>query len=280
VPLQPVEASVILLDPRKIISLFVPGNGVLATNSSIQVNATDDHAVSVAGNGYVAAAEVHVAGGCSRKGNHAQIVTYLPDAIHMKSNQVQDPLRNLPHPDKSKMPRRSSCKLKYSAGSHHLQPGVYKGGISCTGKASLTMEPGIYYMDGGGFNFDGQGDLAAEGVMIFNDPHCHSDRIKVNGMGHTKLSPPASGKYRGICLFQRRDADVPVQISGNGYITASGTFYAAGSEVNVHGNGSEDIGSQYICRRLSITGNAHVEVQWKPETAPYVCPSQVRYYPR
>jgi hypothetical protein len=97
-----------------------------------------------------------------------------------------------------------------------LQPGVYQGGIVVTGQATLDMAPGIYYMDGGSFSFTGQGNLNANGVMIVNAPQSNSDVININGLGSINLSPPTSGIYAGISLWQQRSASQTLTISGNG----------------------------------------------------------------
>ena len=78
-----------------------------------------------------------------------------------------------------------------------MSPGVYHGGIAISGQANLTMEPGIYYMDGGGFSFTGQGNLVANGVMIFNAPKKTSDVVSISGTGSIVMSPPTSGHLQG-----------------------------------------------------------------------------------
>src|SRR5262245_47464657 len=103
-------------------------------------------------------------------------------------------------------------------------------------------------MKGGGFNFGGQGSLTGDGVMIYNDPASNSDTINLSGQGAVHMTPPMSGPYQGIALFQSRTAPVQpaLSVTGNGtaplYIT--GTFYAAGALLKVTGNGTQDtIGS-------------------------------------
>src|SRR5262249_2518139 len=96
-----------------------------------------------------------------------------------------------------------------------LQPGVYKGGISVSGTGNLTLSPGVYYMDGGGFSFSGQGSLTGNGVMIYNAPgNGNSDNISVSGQGSINISAPTSGIYQGVTFFQDRTSSVGGSVSG------------------------------------------------------------------
>src|SRR5206468_2452122 len=109
--------------------------------------------------------------------------------IHTGRPGLEDPLADLPVPDSSTMTKQSNKKVQYTSGDVSLQPGVYKGGINVSGTGSLTLAPGIYYMDGGGFSFAGQGSLFGEGVMIYNNPgNGNADGISVTGQGSIQLT--------------------------------------------------------------------------------------------
>ena len=76
--------------------------------------------------------------------------------------------------------------------------------------------------------------------------------------------PPTSGPYTGISFFQERSASHPVNITGNGTFDIKGTFYAAGAQVLVSGNGDAKIGSQYISRYLAIAGSGNFKCYYDP----------------
>src|SRR5205814_10713494 len=128
----------------------------------------------------------------------------------IKSGQdpTPDPLRFIPPPDPSTMTVRtngnSNSGIHYTSGNHTLDPGVYNGGISIGGQASATLNPGIYYMNGGGFGFTGQGTLSGTGVMIYNYPLANSDTVSISGQGSITLSPMLTGPYKGILVWQDR----------------------------------------------------------------------------
>src|SRR5262249_15046452 len=160
-------------------------------------------------------------------------------------------------------------KIQFTQGSQTLSPGVYSGGISVSGTGSLTLQPGIYYMDGGGFSFSGQGSLLGNGVMIYNAPgNGNSGGISVSGHGSMGPSGPTSGPYQGVTFFQDRTSKVTGNVQGAGGTTSiTGTFYFAGAQLNVSGNGGvSNIGSQYISYDLTLGGNGGININWNPYT--------------
>jgi len=185
--------------------------------------------------------------------------------IATNQTPVPDPLLYLPEPTGT---GATTYKKVNAAGNQvvTVDPGVYTGGIKISGQASLIMNPGIYYMAGGGFSFTGQGSLTAIGVMIVNLPGSNSDVININGTGAINMAPMTTGIYRGILLWQQRSSTNTIFVTGNGTSQISGTFYAAHGTLNVSGNGSQDVlGSQYISYDMKVNGNGNFAVNWNPD---------------
>lgn len=177
---------------------------------------------------------------------------------------IPDPLAYLPAPDPSTLTLQSKNQTHISGnGNTTLYPGVYNDGITISGQGNVTLMPGIYYMNGGGFSITGQGGVTANGVMIYNAPQSSSDVINLSGTGAMVMSPPTSGTYQGISLFQARGSTNTMYVTGNGFDTITGTFYTANGTLNVSGNGAQDvIGSQYISNQLVVNGNGAFTVSW------------------
>src|SRR5437667_3596854 len=125
---------------------------------------SDDPSAAITNGGMITAPEIDIVGGVSTTGGKGGFF----GGVNLGTEPQPDPLRNIPEPDMSSLAEQSKNKTQYSSGNHTLSPGVYHGGINVSGKGSLTLTPGIYYMDGGGFSMSGQGNLYAAGVMIFN----------------------------------------------------------------------------------------------------------------
>ena len=195
--------------------------------------------------------------------------------VHRRSGQDQPGADRRPPgatsipPDPGKMPVRSTKKLNIKK-DRTLQPGVYVGGININ-DCVVTMKPGIYYMLGGGFSWSGGGTLTGDGVMVYADTLNGGDTISLSGNAGVacNLSPPTDGPYKGILFWQRRDSVSPINITGNGAMNISGTFYAVSGDMKVTGNGDSDLmGSQYIVNTMTTGGTGNFSVSWTPETVP------------
>jgi hypothetical protein len=261
----PFRDGILVLDPHASGSLNSNGGGMVSiVNADVIVDSDSPTAVIATGGGLLADPDFYITGipGTSTSGGGT-----IQGAIWSGQTPTPDPLAYLPQPDPSTMPVQST-NATHGSGNQtlNLQPGVYEGGITVSGQASLNMAPGVYYMDGGGFSFTGLGNLSAPGVMIVNAPQSASDRININGNGALNLSPPTSGIYQGISLWQTRSSTNEVDISGNGGVGMTGTFYAQHGTLKVTGNGTNNVlGSQYISYDVNLGGNGGFSILWKPQ---------------
>jgi hypothetical protein len=258
------EAGIICLDPTLKGALNSHGNGrVVVTNSAVIDNSNHPDAAAIAGGGgSLTAPMFRITGDYTTTGSGTfigEIRTHVPP--------TPDPLANIPQPDPSTMTLQSNKKIGLTSGTTYLEPGVYRGGIQMSSSASIVMAPGIYYLDGGGFQFTGGGSLTAEGVLFYNAPRNSSDAITINGSGPIRLSPMQSGIYQGITVFVDRTANVPVNVQGNGSDSIiSGTFYDAGGMISLAGSGGvTNMNSQFICRAMEISGNGDINITWNPQ---------------
>jgi Flp pilus assembly protein TadG len=203
-------------------------------------------------------------------GGGSPTVNYVPP--------IADPLRYLPDPDPIQLglPARGTNVQVKGGVTTDLYPGVYTGGITVSGGSTAILHansngtPGIYFLQGGGFNVSASSVQMAAGetggVMIYNDWSSNtSDLITVNGSGTLNINPPRSGIYLGISIFQKRgsllSAAPPVTISGSGSLDIRGTLYAAYAKLNLSGSSSADVlGGQIIADTLNISGGAVINI--------------------
>lgn len=249
--------GIIVLDPHAKGALNAHGNGkVNVIGADVIVNSDNVEAGVGTGGASLVSPTFLINGGVN---------SYAPFTGEVRTGvpPTPDPLRTLPPPNPNTLTVRSTSRFQKSGGTHYLLPGVYQGGIKIGGQASVVLAPGIYYMDGGGFEFKGQGYLSGSEIMIYNNPQSSNDRLYLAGLGSVTITPPKTGIYKGIAFYQNRNADVTGNVEGNGLFNISGTFYAAGSLMNVNGNGDVSIGAQYISRMLDIGGNGDVNITWE-----------------
>lgn len=154
------------------------------------------------------------------------------------------------------------------AKQYTLEPGVYPKGLKFSGQEAVVLNPGIYYMEGGGFEFSGTDGtwLTASNVMLFNGPDANgkSGPIKITGNATVTWTPPSTGVYRGLSFFQARNLTDTVTVSGNGGLNVKGAYYARDALVDIGGNGENYVGNQFICWNMVMHGTGTYHVPWEP----------------
>jgi len=261
----PFRNGIMVLDPTKSGSLNNNGSGrINVVNADVIVDSNAPDAAIATGGGTISAPNFFITGnpGTSTSGSGT-----FNGNIYNRQVPTPDPLRYLPPPDPLTMTVQSTNPTNLSGNkTENLLPGVYKGRSHVSGQASVTMAPGVYYMDHGGFSFTGQGTLQAEGVMVYTSPNSNSDVINVNGTGSINFSPPTIGLYQGIAFWQERSSDNTLYITGNGTSELYGAIYAQHGKLTVSGNGAQDVlGSQYISYDVNLGGNGNFNISWRQD---------------
>ena len=253
VVIQP-NAGLLLLDPTGQ-SLNVSGNGIVnVTNyGAIVVDSSNTTAASASGNASVTAGEINVKGKVSTSGNAA-----FHGVVNTGAAAIADPLANLSAPAQ---PAAKFTAVNYSG---TIQPGTYVGGITVSGNNTLTLQSGIYYLTGGGLTISGNAQLTGTGVMLYVTGLTGSaTSINVSGNAIVTLTPPTSGTYQGIVVFQDRTSSASITVSGNGALNTTGTWYAPKATATLSGNEQDEnpantsLGSEWIIDDLVLSGNGH-----------------------
>jgi Flp pilus assembly protein TadG len=201
---------------------------------------------------------------------------YLP-----KASPLQDPLKDVPAPP---VPTTAGIQHPFAAtttyqgqlcpasaaplGCTLLTPGVYATGISLTGTTAY-MEPGIYYIQTGGFtcgancniamaspanpdvttgtgwNGTLDGTASQGGILVYNSG---SGQISIGSNGTANLIGSAPGSiYKNILFFEDRSAAAntsaqhpkdPHSLGGGGAMTLTGTIYLTNTLDTMNGDNS------------------------------------------
>lgn len=174
---------------------------------------------------------------------------------------------------------QSTKTLKVSS-SMTLQPGLYIGGIDISGSAHVTLEPGLYYLEGGSFTVSGSAIVTdkGKGVLLYNAPGKASGGITISGGASVTLSGLSATQvsdlgltgngYVGLAIFEDRNYSALLSVTGSGTLNVTGTVYAADAKVEVSSNGSlnlmgdakKEFASHLLVADLTVSGNAAVSV--------------------
>lgn len=294
--------GLLALNDTECAALKVSGNGVLQSDGDIQVNSTcTPNAMHLIGTGEIVTAPdvaCNVTGGYQEGGASdnncpvAEGVTAIPDpllgldeppiptdadgiVVYPPSPVQIVGSRLIPAgcPGGSTAATHDAPVLCEFTGAYNgtewrLFPGYYPGGIALRGGRYL-LEPGIYYMGGGGFATNGASVsvLSVEagtnafggGVMIFNGDHptWTSGAIQLNGGGSaTRLQPLDDGSiWNNIVVFQDRLICLEAVFNGGGTtLEVRGLVYVPCGKVVANGDGGTIIVDQIIADTFQFNG--------------------------
>ena len=132
-------------------------------------------------------------------------------------------------------------------------------------KGTVTMEPGIYIMDGADLSMNNtSAHLTCNGcTFIFTTSTSDPSKIgepDING-GEIDLTSPTTGTYKGLIFYQDRRAvaNNQVKINGNNNSYLEGAFYFPRAELTFQGTmGMNSNCLQLVSKRVVFTGNSAI----------------------
>ena len=246
-----VGQAIFVLDPSAAGALSISGNASIDAPGGVYVNSSSSTALAASGNAKIKATVIDVHGGVARSGN----ASFTP-APTTGVAAAPDPFASLPSPSTSGLTNFGLESLSGNS-SATIKPGIYSG-ISASGNAKLTLSSGLFIIVGGGFSISGNASVTGNGVTIFNAGGKYPGTggkyggITLSGNGSCNLTPPTSGTYAGVVLFQSRDNSTPLIISGNAS-GMTGAIYAPAAALSESGDAALD--AAIDVDTLSISGN-------------------------
>src|SRR5579872_7357275 len=85
---------------------------------------------------------------------------------------------------------------------------VFCNGLRISGQGNVTLNPGVYIIDGGGLSVSGGATLTGTGVTIVLTSSSKSNygNVSISGGSNINISAPTSGATSGMAFYQDRNA--------------------------------------------------------------------------
>jgi Putative Flp pilus-assembly TadE/G-like len=265
----PAGSCIYVLSPTASQALTITGTSSITTSScGVAINSNAADALYLYGSPYLGATgggQIKVNGGDSISvGGHA-----LPDPSPsplLHNGPVSDPLSGLAQPSYSGCTHNTSGGLTSSTANYSLDhsntatmgPGVYCGGINVDGTAVLTLTPGTYIMNGGGFTVSHQGTVNATNVTIYNTAGTGQTAggVSIVGNATVNLTAPTSGTYMGIAFFQDPALTNTATIANSATGVITGTYYFPSAAFNFTGNTATAVTAAFVASTMTIAGSS------------------------
>ncbi len=255
-----------ILDPTAGGALTLSGSAGINIPGNVVIDSKSSSALAISGTASVKAGAIQVVGGVQKSGSP----TLSPQPL-TGITAVSDPLAALPMPAIPTGLTNYGSKSISGSTTTTIQSGIYSQ-ISISGAAKVTLAAGTYVIQGGGFTASGSavvtisagtsiilegGGLSVSGaaavsgtnVTIFNFGTAYNGTtdggtfgpITLSGSGSVSLTPPSSGTYAGMLIFQGRDNTKALTFSGSALQGITGTIYAPAAQLVE--SGSAQVGS-------------------------------------
>jgi hypothetical protein len=223
---------------------------------SLYDNSNSETALTVGGSATIAADFVGVVGGIgSSNGITAD------NGIRTHIAPVVDPYADVTFPSYSAC-NENNFKSKNTM---TIDPGVYCSGIQVNAGDVLTLNPGLYYVDGGTFTVNGGGTVNGTGVTLIFTSKLRNDwaTATINGNATVNLTPPTYGPTAGIVVMADRNAPAGTSFKFNGGAnqTLAGAVYAPTGAVTFAGGADTGTScTQVIGDTVTFVGNSSLAV--------------------
>ena len=246
----PAGNCIYVLDPSASGAMTMVGAATVSTSCGIYINSTDPAALTKKGSGNITG-NVDIVGNYSLVGSGT--ITPAP-ATGQKA--VANPLASI------QAPSFSGCDYTNwsTSGNAALTHGVYCGGISITGSGTITMGPGVYIMNGGGFSAGGSASITGSNIMIYNTAVGTQTigAISMTGSGAYTLSAPNTGPYQGVLIFQDPTQSIAADVHGSGTSVVTGTLYFPDANLTYTGSTTEEF-TALVADTVTLKGTTTLE---------------------
>jgi hypothetical protein len=230
-------------------------------NCDINVNSTHNDAMTVVGRTtLLSARKISIVGGIANGG------TVTPDPI-LGASPMVDPLAAY------SPPAFGACtytSVRIYDTTQTINPGVYCGGILIRSSPTITFNPGIYYIVGGGLKTTSNATLIGSNVTFVNSYKAgyNYDSIDIGGNGSAgstiNLAAPITGPTKGILFFNDRTAVSRINnigwptTGGNTLVKLTGVLYFPTMQLNYQSGSITDAGTYtyIIAYDLNMIGNS------------------------
>lgn len=269
--------------PYCILSLSPDAHDAISLDGTVSVdaagcgvadNSTATDSFHINGNVFVNVGNVHLAGGTELVGG-SYVFNYT--SLQTNASTTTDPYASISVPtvsapvisnkvaDGSTSTTCTDDQLKSSnankwtgTSSITLSPGRYCGGIDFAG-TNLTLDPGVYIMDGGDFKATAQGTVSCNGCVIIltntNTSKGSWGAMNLTGGGAVTLVAPSTAPsgypgFEGVAVYQDRNCGTSCTgnvVTGNSTLQVTGTLYSPSA--NFKFGGTTDSGNS-VCTHL------------------------------
>jgi hypothetical protein len=235
------NACILALNPSASKAVDFAGNSTLdLVGCTVMSNSIASDSLNVQGSASVTVPCMYAVGGATNGGS-----TTLTVCSSVKTQQppVADPYSSLVMPTSSGSCTNPGNSSTYSAGHY----------CSMDLKNTVTLNPGVYIIDGGNLKINANANVTGSGVTFYLE---NGASVSMNGNSDVQISAPTTGTYAGFLFISDRSNTSGITINGNNSSSVTGIIYAPDASVTYLGNFAGTNGcTQIVAQTVEWSGN-------------------------
>jgi Flp pilus assembly protein TadG len=253
------DACVLALNPTVAASVLDTGTADVNLNGcSLFSNSSSSSALTMKGGALMSASAIGLVGGYDKSGNSTLIGT---DGIRTGQSAMADPYANV------KEPTPSGCNANNNPGGNvTYNPTTFCNGLTINAGVTVTLNPGVYFIDRGALTVNGGATLIGNNVTIVLTSSTGSDyaTVQINGNADVDVSAPTTGDTAGVAFFQSRKAPSGTvnKFNGGSTQTIKGAIYFPKQTVSYRGGSNTGTPgcTQLLADQIEFTGNSNLAI--------------------
>lgn len=245
---------VIALEDGNETGIDATGSTTVNLGCGMITNATSMQAAVATGSSSVTASPIAAVGGIPASTHWGTGTVLQPFTV-----QQPDPFANKP------VPTPSNCGGFPANQPNDTVTVANPTGVRCFNsdmniKGNVTLEPGVYVLDGASVSMSNTGaKLNCTGctIILTGSP---VGGVSIEG-GQINMSSPTSGTYKGMLFYQDRNAALlnTIKINGNSDSVIEGALYFPQADMTYNGTSGQNTACmQLVSRRVTFTGNSAI----------------------
>lgn len=260
------DYCVISLENTTKTGILGSGNAGITMDCGIITNSVSNNAAAAQGSSSITATVIAAAGGIQQS-NNWHVGKYDP-FVPAQADPYQD-LNPAPSDFSSCGANPSAMSVGSQNSGQTVSGGACYSSLSVGSNRTLTLRDGVFVIDGGSVNVQGQLNVINATIILSNKNSGSSATIggfDMNAQAELNITPPTSGKWKGIAIYQDRRAvdnsptgninsSSPNKINGGSQGAVQGVIYFPKQQITFNGNnGGAYKCTQIVVKRVVFTG--------------------------
>jgi hypothetical protein len=221
---------------------------------AVYVNSSSPTALVTNGQAILDTPNLYIVGGYSFTGNSG-----CTGQVNCGGAPYQNPCGGLAFPSTNGMQTYAAVTIN-NGGTYTLEPGHYPNGITITGNATVTFNPGTYVVGGSGLRISA-GNVAGYGVCFV----MQSGKFDIAGTSSLIMTAPSSGMMQGYIFVQPGTNTQQMDFAGGSMTVVTGTIYGPTATARLVGNAQlEGEGPQWgdlvVANMVELTGTSLIKI--------------------